>query len=86
VGQARAVEITLVIDEYLRLVNETPEGRRMDDAIAIALVLATVLRRWLGKPAAFAAPFGRGARRQFSALDGPVQAARDRTCARSASS
>jgi hypothetical protein len=39
VRDARAIQIALVIDEHLRLVNQPPEGARMDDAIAIALVL-----------------------------------------------
>ena len=37
VGQARAVIVALVIDEDLGLVFEAPEGRRMDDAVAVAL-------------------------------------------------
>ena len=36
-GQARAVIIALVLDEDLRLVLEAPEGRSVDDPVAIAL-------------------------------------------------
>src|SRR5690606_38704306 len=37
VGQADAVMIAVGRDEHLRLVAQTPEGDRMDDAIAVAL-------------------------------------------------
>jgi hypothetical protein len=37
VRQARAVMITLGIDEDLRLVLEAPEGLRVNDAVAVAL-------------------------------------------------
>ena len=36
VGEAGAIVIALVIDEDLGLVIEPPEGRRMEDAVAIA--------------------------------------------------
>ncbi len=53
--QPCSVEITFVVDEDLRLVHEPPEGRRVDDAIAIALVLAAVGRRRLRESPAAAA-------------------------------
>src|SRR5206468_11365685 len=37
VCEAGAVVVALVIDEYLRLVFEPPERRRMDDPFAVAL-------------------------------------------------
>ena len=43
--QSRAIQVALVIDEHLRLVHEPPERGRVNDAIAIALVLAAV-GRW----------------------------------------
>ena len=36
-GESRSEMIALVIDEDLRLVGETPEGRRMDDPVPVAL-------------------------------------------------
>ena len=36
VGEPGAVVVALVEDEHLRLVLEPAEGRRMDDAVAIA--------------------------------------------------
>lgn len=51
-GDARAVEIPLVIDEYLRFINETPKCARVNDSIAIALKFATPLRRRLRMPTA----------------------------------
>ena len=45
VREARAEQIAFVIDKDLRLVFETPEGRGMDDAVAVALVLAASARR-----------------------------------------
>jgi hypothetical protein len=47
VRQPRPVEIALVIDEHLRLVDEPPERGRMNDSIAVALVLAAQDRRRL---------------------------------------
>ena len=38
VGEARAVVVALVVDEDLRLVLEPPEGRAVDDPVAVALV------------------------------------------------
>jgi hypothetical protein len=52
VRQARPVEVALVIDEHLRLVNQAPERGRMDDAIAIPLILAAQHRCRLGVHAA----------------------------------
>ncbi len=47
VRQPRAVQVTLMVDEYLRLVDQASKRRRMHDAIAIALELAAVSRRRL---------------------------------------
>ncbi len=47
VGEARAEEIPFVVDEHLRLVLEPTEGAGMDDAVAVALVLAAPARRRL---------------------------------------
>src|SRR5258708_533704 len=38
VREARAVVVALVVDEHLRLVDEAPEGARVDDPLAVALV------------------------------------------------
>jgi len=40
VGDARAVKVTLVVHEHLRFVDQAPEGIGVDDAVAIALILA----------------------------------------------
>ena len=40
--QARPIQVALVIYEHLGLVNKPPERGGMDDAIAVALVLAAV--------------------------------------------
>ena len=42
VRQPRSVQVAFVIDEDLGLVNEAAKRRRMDDAVAIALVLTTI--------------------------------------------
>jgi len=44
VREPRAVQVTLVVDEHLRLVDQAPESGRMHDAIAVALELAAVAR------------------------------------------
>jgi len=43
-----AIEITLMVDEYLRLVDESSKRVRMDDAIAIPLEFAAHLGGRLG--------------------------------------
>ena len=48
VGQPRAVVVTLVIDEDLGLVLESPEGATVNDAVAVALVSGTVTVSLLG--------------------------------------
>ena len=51
--QARAVQVPFVVDEDLGLVDQAAEGRRMHDAVAIALVLAAMpWRRFREAPAA----------------------------------
>ena len=40
--QARSVEVTLVIDEDLCFVDKPAKCGGMDDAVAIALILATI--------------------------------------------
>ena len=49
VRQARAEQVSLVIEENLGLVFEAAEGRGMDDAVAVALELAARGVRRLGK-------------------------------------
>lgn len=48
VRQARAKQVAFMIDEYLGLVLEAPESRRMYDAIAVALELVAVRGRGIG--------------------------------------
>src|SRR5690606_33414254 len=60
VREPRAVMIALVVDEDLRLVDQAAESRRVDDAVAVALKLAAVARRWLGHEAAARAGRVRG--------------------------
>jgi len=50
VRQAGAVEVALVVDEDLGLVDQAAEGRRVDDAITVPLVLGAVARRRLLEP------------------------------------
>lgn len=52
VGEAGAVMIAFEIGEHLRLVLEAAEGRRMHDAVAIALPAAAVGALWFGHRAA----------------------------------
>ena len=47
VGQPGAEQVALVVDEHLGLVFQPAEGRGMDDAVAVALILAAVPRRGL---------------------------------------
>ena len=51
VGEAGAEMVALVIDEHLRLVGETAEGGRMDDAVAVALEVGPRRRGRLGDKA-----------------------------------
>ncbi len=44
-GQARAVEVALVIDEYLGLVHEPAKRGRVNNPVAIALVFTAVAGR-----------------------------------------
>jgi hypothetical protein len=44
VRKSRAIEIALVIDEYLRFVDQPPESGGMHDTITVALVLAAIWR------------------------------------------
>ena len=50
-SEARAKQITFVIDEYLRLVFEPAKRRGMDDAVSVALEFRADLGRRLGKAA-----------------------------------
>ena len=52
VRDARAIQIAFVVDEHLGLVRQAPKGIRVDDAIAVALEFAAILRRRLGVSAA----------------------------------
>ena len=49
VGETGAEMVALVIDEHLRLVGETAEGGRMDDAVAVALEVGPGRRGRLGE-------------------------------------
>jgi hypothetical protein len=42
VRQARTIQVTFVVDEYLRLVNQPAKRRGMDNAVAVALILTTI--------------------------------------------
>ena len=64
VGQPCSVVIALVIDEDLGLVGEPAEGRRMQDAVAVALVERARGARWLGHKAPPALALVHGVRRQ----------------------
>lgn len=52
VRQARAKQVALVVHEHLGLVFEAAEGRRMDDAVAVALEFGARGGRRLGMAAA----------------------------------
>jgi hypothetical protein len=64
VRDARAIEITFVIDEDLRLVDEASKRIRVNDAITIALELTTQLRRRLAELATATALVMSGVDRQ----------------------
>jgi hypothetical protein len=51
VGQPRAEQVALVIDEHLGLVFEPAERSRMDDAVAVALELGARRGGRFGVPA-----------------------------------
>ena len=55
--QAGAVQVALVIDEDLRLVHQAPERSRVDNAVAIALILAAIRWRRFGVASAAASRF-----------------------------
>ena len=40
-GQSRTEQVTLVVQENLGLVNQPPESRGMDNAVAVPLILRT---------------------------------------------
>src|SRR4051812_37754338 len=61
---AGSVQIAFVVHENLRLVDETPERVRMDDAISVPLELAAKSRWRLREPAAATAFIDRGVRRE----------------------
>src|SRR5665213_1446332 len=62
VRQPGAVVVALVIDEDLGLVLQTPEGRRMDDAVAVALERRATRAFWLLTESAAALVWHRGIR------------------------
>src|ERR1022692_2799787 len=66
VGHPGPVQIALVIYEHLGLVGEAAKCIGMDDAVAIALEFAAILRRRLGKAAAAGLQIVRGIGRQAS--------------------
>ena len=45
-GDPRAVQVALVIHENLRLVHQTPERIRMDDAVPVPLEFGAEQRFW----------------------------------------
>ena len=51
VGHTGAKQVSLVIQEYLSLVNQPPERRRMHDPVAVALELGAGRRRLFGAAA-----------------------------------
>src|SRR4029079_3775535 len=51
VRKPRAEKVAFMIDKNLRLVLKAPEGVRVDDAIAITLVVASAARRRLAMAA-----------------------------------
>ena len=63
-GQPRPIMVALMVDEDLGLVLEAPEGRRMDDAVPVALERAAARRLGLGMQAAAALPGQGRIRRQ----------------------
>ena len=62
VGQAIAVMVSFRVDEDLGLVFQAPEGRRVDDAVTVALEVQPVgvWRFWIVAPAAGAVVHGVG--------------------------
>ena len=85
--QARAEQVAFVVQEHLGLVDQAPEGRRMDDAVAIALEVGARGRRRL--PGGGGRATARDRRRRRARRHGPDQrrvgqrgAARHSTCAR----
>ncbi len=47
-GQARPIQIALVVDEHLGLVDEAAERRRVHDAIAVSLIFGSICGLGLG--------------------------------------
>ena len=41
--EPRAVHVAFVVDEHLRLVDQAPEGVRVNDAVAVALEFAAIV-------------------------------------------
>ena len=76
VREPRAVEVALVVDEHLRLVDETAERRGVNDAVAIALELRAQRRRRLGMPAAARVRGRGGVRREARCRASVTRAAR----------
>ena len=70
-GQPGAVVVALVKDEHLRLVRQPAEGRRMDDAVAIAAKGVAGRARRLGKAPA-------PAQGRIGGIDGPLAPGFDR--------
>jgi len=64
-GDSRAIEVALVVDEHLRLVHEAPESIGMDDPVAVALVLSPQVGLRLGVPASARVPLACRVRREF---------------------
>jgi hypothetical protein len=48
VGEARAKQVALMIDEHLGLVNQAAKGGGVDDAVAITLVFRAIGRSGFG--------------------------------------
>ena len=64
VRQSGSEQIALMIDEYLCLVLEPPEGRAMNDTIAVTLKLAARGRPCFGKPTTSGIDLGDSIRRR----------------------
>ena len=83
--EPRAVQVALVIDEYLGLVDEATKCGRMNDPVAVALVFTPVGRaRFVVLPAA-AVGLARRVRRQVG-VDGRRGSASARTASSADSS
>ncbi len=79
-GQARPVQVAFMIHKHLGFVNETTEGRGVNDTVAVALELAAITSRGFRVAPATTGFFLRRVRfqRQVIALDRIHEPLRDR--------